>query len=73
MFECNVQKEVAELSTTCERHIGTQSGAMDQSISVMAERGVAKLIDLIPSGQVMLYCPRLGHLLLQILSRNRRK
>ena len=29
-FTSCVQKEVAEFSCICERHIGTQSGGMDQ-------------------------------------------
>ncbi|KAG0559692.1 hypothetical protein KC19_10G123600 [Ceratodon purpureus] len=42
------KQEVAEFSCTCERHIGTQSGGMDQAISIMAAPGVAKLIDFSP-------------------------
>jgi N-acetylgalactosamine kinase len=45
---CFEQRDVSEFSCTCERHIGTQSGGMDQAISVMAKRGVAKLIDFNP-------------------------
>ncbi|KAG0567930.1 hypothetical protein KC19_7G173000 [Ceratodon purpureus] len=54
------KKEVAEFSTTCERHIGTQSGGMDQSISVMAERGVAKLIDFNPIRASDVVLPKTG-------------
>ncbi|CAK9254693.1 unnamed protein product [Sphagnum jensenii] len=43
-----LKQDVSEFSCTCERHIGTQSGGMDQAISVMAKRGVAKLIDFNP-------------------------
>lgn len=42
------KKEVAEFTCTCERHIGTQSGGMDQAISVMAKPGFANLIDFNP-------------------------
>ncbi|CAM6084485.1 unnamed protein product [Calypogeia fissa] len=42
------KQEVSEFACACERHIGTQSGGMDQAISVMAEKGVAKLIDFDP-------------------------
>eukprot|EP00850_Spirogloea_muscicola_P008011 SM000042S15278 [mRNA] locus=s42:81627:85636:+ [translate_table: standard] len=45
---CASKSDVAEFTCKCERHIGTQSGGMDQAISVMARPGVAKLIDFNP-------------------------
>lgn len=42
------KKEIAQLTCDCERHIGTQSGGMDQAISVMAQMGFAELIDFNP-------------------------
>ncbi|KAJ4766502.1 Galactokinase [Rhynchospora pubera] len=42
------KKEVAQFTCECERHIGTQSGGMDQAISVMAKSGFAELIDFNP-------------------------
>ncbi|XP_059280798.1 galactokinase [Lycium ferocissimum] len=42
------KKEIAQLTCECERHIGTQSGGMDQAISVMAQPGFAELIDFNP-------------------------
>ncbi|GMH08663.1 hypothetical protein Nepgr_010503 [Nepenthes gracilis] len=42
------KKEIAQLTCECERHIGTQSGGMDQAISVMAKNGFAELIDFNP-------------------------
>ncbi|KAI4335005.1 hypothetical protein L6164_013694 [Bauhinia variegata] len=48
-FDVNFpKKEIAQLTCDCERHIGTQSGGMDQAISVMAKRGFAELIDFNP-------------------------
>ena len=40
--------EIAEFCRECEKYVGTQSGGMDQAISLMGERGFAKLIDFGP-------------------------
>ncbi|CAN6809582.1 unnamed protein product [Brassica oleracea] len=42
------KKELAQFTSECEQHIGTQSGGMDQAISIMAKTGFAKLIDFNP-------------------------
>ncbi|AES92002.1 putative galactokinase [Medicago truncatula] len=48
-FDVNFpKKELAQVTCDCERHIGTQSGGMDQAISVMAKNGFAELIDFNP-------------------------
>ncbi|KAE9602554.1 hypothetical protein Lal_00049499 [Lupinus albus] len=48
-FDVNFpKKEIAQVTCDCEQHIGTQSGGMDQAISVMAKTGFAELIDFNP-------------------------
>lgn len=44
---CNMQ-DVAEFTTTCERYVGTESGGMDQAISMMGMPQIAKLIQFNP-------------------------
>lgn len=39
---------LAEICAKCEQYIGTEGGGMDQSISFLAERGTAKLIEFQP-------------------------
>ncbi|XP_070686196.1 N-acetylgalactosamine kinase [Pempheris klunzingeri] len=39
---------LAEICAKCEHYIGTEGGGMDQSISFLAERGTAKLIEFHP-------------------------
>ncbi|KAL1372371.1 hypothetical protein HN51_002539 [Arachis hypogaea] len=48
-FDANFpKKEIAQVTCDCERYVGTQSGGMDQAISVMAKTGFAELIDFNP-------------------------
>eukprot|EP00210_Caulerpa_lentillifera_P002957 g2824.t1 len=42
------KSEIAEFTCFCERYSGTESGGMDQAISIMAKRGLAKLIEFNP-------------------------
>ena len=43
-------QDVAEFTTTCERYVGTESGGMDQAISLMGMPMMAKLVDFNPVG-----------------------
>eukprot|EP00249_Psilotum_nudum_P010289 c22453_g1_i1 orf=282-1847(-) len=52
--------EVAEFTCACERHIGTQSGGMDQAIALMAKIGFANLIDFNPIRASDVLLPRGG-------------
>ncbi|PIA60990.1 hypothetical protein AQUCO_00300482v1 [Aquilegia coerulea] len=54
------KKEIAQLTCECERHIGTQSGGMDQAISVMAKSGFAELIDFNPIRATDVQLPAAG-------------
>jgi N-acetylgalactosamine kinase len=40
--------DIADFTCKCERYSGTQSGGMDQAISIMGQAGVAKLVDFNP-------------------------
>mmetsp|Transcript_11333 Transcript_11333/g.19092 ORF Transcript_11333/g.19092 Transcript_11333/m.19092 type:complete len:218 (+) Transcript_11333:244-897(+) len=42
------KQKLADLTIRSERNAGTACGGMDQTISIMAEQGCAKLIDFIP-------------------------
>lgn len=44
----HVLQDVAEFTTTCERYVGTESGGMDQAISMMGMPQIAKLIEFNP-------------------------
>lgn len=43
-------QDVAEFTTTCERYVGTESGGMDQAISLMGMPMMAKLVEFNPVG-----------------------
>ena len=42
------RRELADISSRCERYVGTMGGGMDQAISFLSERGVAQRIDFDP-------------------------
>lgn len=42
------KEEIADFTRECEKYVGTLSGGMDQAISIMGEKGFAKLIDFNP-------------------------
>lgn len=41
-------QDVATFTASCEKYVGTESGGMDQAISLMGEKGIAKLIEFNP-------------------------
>ncbi len=41
-------QEVAQFTAECEKFVGTESGGMDQAISIMGELGLAKLVHFNP-------------------------
>lgn len=46
------QEVLADLTINAERRAGTACGGMDQTISIMGEKGTAKLIEFIPKIQL---------------------
>ncbi len=42
------RQEVATFTAKCEKYVGTESGGMDQAISMMGQLGVAKMIEFDP-------------------------
>lgn len=43
-----VVQEVATFTASCEKYVGTESGGMDQAISIMGAPGIAKLVEFNP-------------------------
>ena len=41
-------QRIAEFTARCEKYVGTESGGMDQAISIMGEKGLAKLVHFKP-------------------------
>ena len=41
-------QEVATFTASCEKYVGTESGGMDQAISIMGQQGIAKLVEFNP-------------------------
>jgi galactokinase len=44
---CTLQ-DIATFTAKCEKYVGTESGGMDQAISIMGQTGVAKMIEFNP-------------------------
>ena len=43
-----MRQEVAAFTAACEKYVGTESGGMDQAISIMGQKGLAKLVHFKP-------------------------
>ena len=43
-----VAQRIAEFTARCEKYVGTESGGMDQAISIMGDKGLAKLVHFKP-------------------------
>ena len=43
-------QELATFTASCEKYVGTESGGMDQAISIMGAPGIAKLVEFDPVG-----------------------
>lgn len=44
----SLEQEVATFTAVCEKYVGTESGGMDQAISIMGARDIAKLVEFNP-------------------------
>lgn len=42
------RQDIATFTAKCEKYVGTESGGMDQAISIMGQNGVAKMIEFNP-------------------------
>ena len=41
-------QRIAEFTARCEKYVGTESGGMDQAISIMGDKSLAKLVHFKP-------------------------
>ncbi len=48
MGGCHTSQDIATFTAKCEKYVGTESGGMDQAISIMGQSGVAKMIEFNP-------------------------
>ena len=51
MILCLYMQELATFTASCEKYVGTESGGMDQAISIMGAPGIAKLVEFDPVSQ----------------------
>ena len=49
-------QRIAEFTARCEKYVGTESGGMDQAISIMGDKGLAKLVHFKPVRLQSTYC-----------------
>ncbi len=69
-------QRIAEFTARCEKYVGTESGGMDQAISIMGEKGLAKLVHFKPVRlshtvcqpfiQTCVTCMKVGHMVVSL-------